>query len=48
MESCAKICLTILIINNFLMDKKVIQIILNIAKYIITLLLGYFGGNVLV
>lgn len=28
-----------------MVNKKVINVILNIAKYIITALLGYFGGN---
>ena len=29
------------------MNKKVISLVLNILKYVITALLGYFGGNAL-
>lgn len=44
MFGCAKICLTILILNGC-MNKKFIVLLLNVAKYIITALLGYYGGN---
>ena len=41
---CDKICLTLLVIMK-MVNKKVIIVVLNVAKYIITALLGYFGGN---
>lgn len=27
------------------MNKKTVNIVLNVVKYIVTLLLGYYGGN---
>lgn len=42
---CVKLYLVLFLIMKVIMNKKVISIILNVAKYIITLLLGYFGGN---
>lgn len=47
MLECDKICLTLLVILK-MVNKKVINVVLNIAKYIITALLGYFGGNAVI
>ena len=47
MFECVKICLTFLVLMK-MVNKKVINVILNIAKYIITALLGYFGGNAVI
>lgn len=43
----AEHCLTIYLMIK-IMNKKVITLVLNVLKYIITMLLGYFGGNAVI
>lgn len=45
--TCAEHCLTIYLMIK-IMNKKVITLVLNVLKYIITMLLGYFGGNAVI
>lgn len=46
MENCVKVCLMLLIISRT-MTKKGLKVVLEIAKYVISALLGYLGSSVI-